>query len=117
MKNVKLFYNRILDKALIGEYNIKCYKSNDGNNDTMDLVITKDGKQLKFKNNSHEYTSQFILFYPFKDKDGLLISSRENWNLESAYSFTEDGYGEGIEIQNGSEMWNKIIKCINKVES
>jgi len=68
------------------------------------------------------YNGAFEIFYGYKNINGNLVSSRETGYISDMYSSTDDGFGNGLYIEENTNdqelkyIYDKLVKILEENE-
>lgn len=114
MNNMFKYYNNLVEKCLKNK--IK-YSTDKGIEGWHDCIVIDIHEESNIEYEGRVYIPSFIIFYDYIQEDGDLISKKETGSFDEIYSFTNEGYGEGLYLNKDmsgeeKELFNKILKLI-----
>lgn len=112
MYEINLWYEELLKRCLNGELSFECFNDTEGLHDCIMLNIDESSY---FEYEGRVYLPRIIAFYGDVKENGDIICKKETGYIYDIYTFTNDGYSDGLYLDNEDEsLFKSILKLINK---
>ena len=106
--NVSEYYLKLVEGALSGELSYSVRETTDGANDMLDINIDYNGYH-------GIYMPSFACFHEWVEYGYERESERDSKIITDIYTFTTEGYGEGMYFSNGTDFFEEHGEEICKI--
>lgn len=110
------WYEELISECINGNLDYTFCEVSEGNHDCIILDINTERTYLDIES-GREYIPSIVLFYIYNEEDGVLVSCKGNEYIEELYTFTSEGYGNGLYLNEkfvGMELdlFKKIVYLV-----
>ena len=112
MEKIREYYKEVLENVIEGNIHYSVCETSEGIHDCILLEANYDSANFE----NIEYKPVFYIFYKYDCIDGDYVSNKEHKILDSAYSLRNDGYGDGLYIddKHDKELFDLIKTIVSK---
>lgn len=100
MLKIMNYYKEILEGVSKKDIKYSIFESNEGLHDCIELCCSEYENLVE---DGIVYQPNFIIMYGYINSAGDLISTKATNYIDSFYTFTDSGYGEGLYVSKNTD--------------